>query len=332
VRRVAPPRARGACAARGLAGNARSAGGTDALLELRQEGRGSSRSGKAAAAGWQSLIAPSRECGEAVRGTDGKVRGGPQGTKITRAMTDKHDEAQARQELEVFNLFVRRAQLRVRPETIMQTEPDILCTLENGETLRMELVQLDSQKSLRRVSHFLTSGAAWHEASKALPRERLDLFLKRYRDTAITLSFDEEPGKRDRVKRLCKIVETLLDKSPGFTGSVDLDGDSVVVEKQRGGASRGPISLGHLAGKSEPVEWTRIRDKLQGKRYRVDGRFELLAYSRNWLNDAVPYDDIRQWLRGSAFGRVWIFECVSNQVFRVDRPVKDSTPRDTDND
>ena len=77
----------------------------------------------------------------------------------------------------------------------------------------------------------------------------------------------------------------------------------------------------------QAVVWDRIRDKVE-KRYKISGRFELIAYSyRDTLfhqrpEDAVPPEaDILEWLRGSAFVRAWIVEWRFKRIYRrFDRP------------
>ena len=77
----------------------------------------------------------------------------------------------------------------------------------------------------------------------------------------------------------------------------------------------------------QPVVWDRIRDKVE-KRYKIADWFELIAYSyRDTLfhqrpEDAVPPEaDILEWLRGSAFERVWIVEWRFKRIYRrFDRP------------
>ena len=85
--------------------------------------------------------------------------------------------------------------------------------------------------------------------------------------------------------------------------------------------------LDTLSPTPQAVVWDRILDKVE-KRYKIAGRFELIAYSyRDPLfhqrpEDALPPEaDILEWLRGSAFMRVWIVEWRFKRVYRrYDRP------------
>jgi hypothetical protein len=85
--------------------------------------------------------------------------------------------------------------------------------------------------------------------------------------------------------------------------------------------------LDSLSPTPQAVVWERIRQKVE-KRYKISGRFELIAYSyRDTLlhqrpeNAVPPEADIREWLRDSAFARVWIVEWRFKQIYRrIDRP------------
>jgi hypothetical protein len=231
-----------------------------------------------------------------------------------------HDETQAKEERDAFDLFARCARWRVKTGTVRQSVPDISCTLDNGESVTVELVSLDPAETRRRFNNVLSDSSS-QRALKMLPPERRDLFFERYRGRAITVGFKGEPGTRDRTVRWRAIIDQLLQQQVGL-GSLSSDGDTVKVEPiAQGPATAGPITLTLSSASSDPISWVRIHDKVQ-KQYRVGGRFELLAYSRyHWLDSTVPEVEIREWLRGSAFARVWILECVSKRVVhRVERP------------
>ena len=145
------------------------------------------------------------------------------------------------------------------------------------------------------------------------------MLLDRFRNLALTVIFKGDPGKRDRERRLVVLLRGLLARTPGFAGVVEVNGDTLSVGKSviRGG----PVLLSQSAPRIDPVDWTRIRDKAQAKGYRIHGRFELLAYSRyDWIDEAAPIADIKQWLQSSDFVRVWVVECVSKRVVaRIER-------------
>lgn len=234
------------------------------------------------------------------------------------------DEEKAREELEVFKLFARQARMHVIPETIEQSKsaPDIRCTLENGEILTTELVRLDSEATSRRFSDVYSAPAADVLALRGLPEEERDLYLARYAGAVISVEWSRNLRKRERISQHRALIDLLRQQPTGFTGALESDAARVSVARPPGRRTGGPIVSTSSTVRSDPVIWSRVRDKL--KRYKLGGRFELLAYSlRDWLNDAIPDADIREWLRGSSFARVWILECVSKRVCRrIDRPIQ----------
>jgi hypothetical protein len=122
----------------------------------------------------------------------------------------------------------------------------------------------------------------------------------------------------------------LLERPPDFMGLIDCGRDKVMVERKLGrgqAPDSGPTILDGMSPLPQPVAWDRIREKAE-RRYSIAGRFELIAYSyRDTLfhqspeDAAPPVDDIRNWLRNSAFSRVWIVEWRFKRIYRrFDRP------------
>lgn len=243
-----------------------------------------------------------------------------------------HDVAKAVKELEVFKLFVRLTRLPVRSDSIEQKldAPDISCTLENGETVTYELVTLDSSRSSQTWGDFYSMPSAWGGAIKSLPQERRQLFFDRYSHASITLEYGSRPSRKQRGGRIALIIDQLLEQPAGFTGSVDCSEDRVSVEKKLGrnaAFGSGPIMLDSMSPTPQAVAWDRIREKVE-KRYKIAGRFELIAYSyRDTLfhespgDAAPPVEEIWDWLRDSAFSRIWIVEWRYKKIYcRFDRP------------
>ncbi len=240
-----------------------------------------------------------------------------------------HDAAKAAKELEVFKLFARLTQLPVKSGRIRQDAPDIFCELESGETVTYELVTLDSDQSSRIWGDFHTMSGAWSNAIKSLPEHRQKMFLDHYRHASITPEYSTRPSRQERPERLGSMLARLLEQPAGFVGTVDCGDDRIRVEKKpgRSDAPGGPFMLDGMSPTPQAVVWDRIRDKVE-KRYKISGRFELIAYSyRDTLfhqrpEDAVPPEaDILEWLRGSAFVRAWIVEWRFRRIYRrFDRP------------
>lgn len=239
-----------------------------------------------------------------------------------------HDVTKAAKELEVFKLFARLTQLPVRWDTVEQKldSPDITCQLENGESVTYELVTLDSEESSQTWGDFHSMAGAWARCIKALPEDRRQSFFDRYRHASITPEYSNRPSRKERGARITLMIDELLQQPAGFIGVVDCGADRVRVEKKLG-RGPGPVTLDSLSPTPQAVVWERIREKVE-KRYRIAGRFELIAYSyRDTLfhqapEDAnPPADEIREWLRHSAFARVLILEWHYKRIYRrFDRP------------
>ena len=243
-----------------------------------------------------------------------------------------HDAAKAAKELEVFKLFARLTQLPVRWDTVNQKldSPDIFCRLENGETVTYELVTLDSEESSQTWGDFQSMSGAWARCIRSLPEDRRRSFFDLYRHASITPVYSTRPSRKERGARIALLIERLLEQPAGFTGLVDCGEDSVRVEKKlslSAAQGTGPTMLDSLSPTPQALAWERIRKKVE-KRYKIAGRFELIAYShRDTLfhqcpEDAMPpAEDIRGWLRDSAFSRVWIVEWRYKRIYRhFDRP------------
>ena len=170
---------------------------------------------------------------------------------------------------------------------------------------------------------------AWGIAIKLLPEDRQQMFFNHYRHASNSPKYGTRPSRKERGERMALILNKLLEQPAGFIGLVDCGQDKVLVEKKpgRSDAPGGPFMLDNMSSDPQSVVWDRIREKTE-KRYKIVGRFELIAYSyRDTLfhqrpEDAVPPEaDILEWLRGSAFVRAWIVEWRFKRVYRrFDRP------------
>ena len=239
-----------------------------------------------------------------------------------------HDAAKAAKELKVFRLFARLIQLPVRWDTIEQKldSPDISCKLENGEAVTYELVTLDSEQSSQTWGDFHSMAGAWNKCIRSLSEDRRQSFFDHYRHAAITPEYSARPNRKERGELIALMIDKLLEQPAGFIGVVVCGEDRVKVDKKLG-RSAGPVMLDVLSPTPQAVAWDRIREKVE-KRYKIAGRFELIAYSyRDTLlhqspEDATPpAEDIREWLRDSAFSRVWIVEWHYKRIYRrFDRP------------
>jgi hypothetical protein len=243
-----------------------------------------------------------------------------------------NDHLKASRERRVFDLFVQRSGLRVKAETILQSAPDFQCNLEDGQGVSFELMTLDSEDSSRLVSSFHTTGYAWQRAIDGLTAPHRALFMEIYSDATVALEFRDRPDMRARLQRLREVVACLL-KQPGkFKGVLEVNGDKVTVAQRLLGREAlpgiGPVGFDTIQSAPKPIVWTRIREKVDPKCYRMGGRCELIAYAfRDTLfNEApghasVPRADIRDWLRGSAFARVWVVEWRFKHVYgQIERP------------
>ena len=73
----------------------------------------------------------------------------------------KNDEAKAKKERAVFDLFLRLKKYPVLVETIKQSAPDIECEMQDGQKAIFELVTLDSNESSRRLGNFNSNALAF---------------------------------------------------------------------------------------------------------------------------------------------------------------------------
>ena len=240
----------------------------------------------------------------------------------------KHDADKAAKELKVFRLFARLIQLPVRWDTVEQKldSPDISCRLESGEAVTYELVTLDSEQSSQTWGDFHSMSGAWTQCIRSLPEDRRQSFFHRYRHAAITPEYSARPNRKERGARIAHVLDKLLEQPAGFIGLIECGEDKVRVANKLG-RNAGPVMLDSLSPTPQAVAWDRIRDKVE-KCYKIADRFELIAYSyRDTLfhqspQDATPpVEDIRAWLRDSAFSRVWIVEWHYKRIYRrFDRP------------
>jgi hypothetical protein len=243
-----------------------------------------------------------------------------------RGLSDS-DTAKALRERTVFDLFLSLTKYPIDPESITQDAPDIRCTILTGEPATFELVTIDSEESSQEWGNFYSTPNAWHRAMCALTEERRNIYLERYKHALITARYSKRIGQRDMIKIAASMIEHLLDQPQGFVGRLECGEHVVVAEALPNGSPRGPMMTDSMTPGFRPVVWDRIRDKVE-KRYRVNGVFELIAYSyRDTLfhqapDDAQPpVEQIREWLGDSPFRRVWIVEFHYKRIYRrIDRP------------
>ncbi len=243
-----------------------------------------------------------------------------------------HDAAKAEKELKVFRLFVQLTKLPVKAGSVVQRAdgPDISCELENGETVTYELVTLDSNRSSQTWGDFHSMSGAWNSVIKSMSEQKRQSFFDRYRHASITPEYDTRPDRNQRRERITRMIDRLLEQPAGFLGVLDCGQDKIKVEAKLGRPethSTGPTMLDSMSPTPQAVAWDRIREKIE-KRYKIAGRFELIAYSyRDTLFHQAPEDaepptaDILGWLRESAFLRVWIVEWHYKRIYRrFERP------------
>jgi hypothetical protein len=252
-----------------------------------------------------------------------------EGTSRLAAMQNQ-EAAKAAKELAVFNLFAGRVRLPVMPGSIRQDAPDISCELTSGERITFELVTLDSKQSSKTWGDFGTMPGAWNNALQQFPEDRRQVYFERYRHASITPEFRSRPKRPERPARMAAMLERLLEQPAGFIGTLECGEDRIKMEKKpgRSDAPGGPFMLDSLSPTPQAVVWDRICQKVE-KRYKIAGRFELIAYSyRDTLlhqrpEDAVPPEgNIRERLRNSAFARVWIVDWRFKLIYRrIDRPI-----------
>jgi hypothetical protein len=243
-----------------------------------------------------------------------------------------HDVAKAEKELKVFKLFAQLTRLPVKAGSVVQQAdgPDISCELENGETVTYELVTLDSNRSSQTWGDFHSMGGAWNGVIKSMSEQSRQSFFDRYRHASITPEYGTRPDRHYRRERITQMIDRLLEQPAGFLGVLDCGQDKIRVEAKPGRAenhSAGPTMLDGMSPTVQAVAWGRIREKIE-RRYKIAGRFELIAYSyRDTLFHQAPEDaepptaDILRWLRGSGFSHVWIVEWHFKRIYRrFERP------------
>jgi hypothetical protein len=239
-------------------------------------------------------------------------------------MSRRHDAKQRHEELTAFTLFAKLVEWDIQRGSIRQDIPDIACRLSNGAARELELVSLDAKHTLRRLSNFEDTQPVWDWAISRLPGETRRFLRERLDDASLGIHFVQEPDRRQMRVLFPEILERLLQLPPKQVGPIfPLDGKhkSVAWSKLTRGKSLrgGPHIVAVSGGRPQMTAWSRIKDKLQGKKYGFRDGVELLAYSRYdtllpSVDDIVPANDIKSWLQGTPFSRVWILDSFMRTV------------------
>ena len=218
----------------------------------------------------------------------------------------------------IFEEFARSAELKVVEGTIIQPDPpNILCEVEELGQVAFELVQLDSQSELSRMSDFQGVRALWAGAVEGMQ----PAIRARHVNAQIDVIFRSGAIRRVRRAIFAKIIDRLGALPPDYVGQVfDKDPPALLesANLRRFDLNAGPIINEVSAKGPAPIDLTRIDGKIA---HYADGwgmRTELLAYSR-W---GMPFSDqttgaedyLRTRFPSGIFSRGWIFELTSRRI------------------
>jgi hypothetical protein len=113
--------------------------------------------------------------------------------------------SKAEQELSVFREFVTASSLSIISESIEKRdppEPDIFCTLTDGNTLAVELVEIIDRSMMKRTSDKFELENELKRAYDASPVDRLD-------DAGVTIAFTNDSSSQRRKSSIKPIIEAL---------------------------------------------------------------------------------------------------------------------------
>lgn len=216
----------------------------------------------------------------------------------------------------IFERFAAASGLAVQPGSITQPDPpDILCTLSGVGPVAFELVRLDDDAELARMSAFLSVDDVWQQIAAALPasvRERIT-------GAQVTLAFRAGQGERQRRALLERAAHRLAELPNQQAGPLfdSLPVGLMLAQVHRVGGS-GVTVREVSASTAAPVDLSRIDAKL-AKYPRGLGRYaELLAYAQWGMPFTDEHHDASDYLTArfphATFARGWVFEVTSARV------------------
>jgi len=130
-------------------------------------------------------------------------------------------DRQALKEVEVFQSFAAACDLCIVHDSIekrYETEPDILCGLQEGGDLAFELVRLiDPNRLARRLGDKETLDRHFEEYCKSLPEGLRDQLKARIGNARISVRMQPSRSLSGRKNDVPKIVELLLAVDPDLT-------------------------------------------------------------------------------------------------------------------
>lgn len=228
------------------------------------------------------------------------------------------NDYKAREERGIFEVFAVSAGLRFEPNSLLQPDPpDILCTLDGLGEVAFELVQLDGEEELSRMSHLRASESWWAEVA----RDLIPDIRGKHGNAQIDVIF--QPGAHQRVRRkvFAQMAAQLCGLPDTFTGELFESATPTSLKSarlRRFDIDDGPKVAEVSGSRSVGVDLTRIDKKIDHYKDGWGVRTELLAYSR-W---GMPFSDqdtgAENYLVGrfpaGIFSRAWIFELTSRRI------------------
>ncbi len=230
------------------------------------------------------------------------------------------DDYKAREERCIFEVFAASASLRFARDSLTQPNPpDILCAVDGLGQVAFELVQLDGEEELSRMSDFRDLERLWIEVTHNLATE----IQRKHRNAQIDVIFQPDANQRVRRQIFDRVTARLGDLPDTFTGELFVESGMPVGLKsarlRRFDIDDGPKVMEISGSRPVRVDLTRIDAKIA--HYHNDElkvRTELLAYSR-W---GLPFSDqdtgaencLVDRFPAGIFSRAWIFELTSRRI------------------
>lgn len=226
------------------------------------------------------------------------------------------EEIQRYEERRMFDLFLEYAHLPVIASSIESRrppEPDILCRLEDGETIAFELAELSDQNAQRGWNTMMQFRTSLHRIFNDLPPEVRSELGGLYRMCRIDVTFDPDVSLRRHATAISALYSWLA-KQPRFIGNLDAN---ALPQDVASAIPKVRISepAPHLW--IEPAFSMRVREpdlsvfeKKLKSQYDTSHPVELLLHSTSmlshrWIDHYSGF--LRESIASSPFRRVWVF-------------------------
>ena len=227
-------------------------------------------------------------------------------------------------ELRTFRRFADRGPLRIILDSIESRDPpnpDILCTLEGGDRIAFELVELIDEEFAKGINLMFRTNAILRELPGRLPQPLQEALHARTGRAFISFDISPTVPLRAREQAAVDALGWLVSREAPITAHNEVSG-----------SLRERVTAVHVHPWSEPFHFDsgygnslsdptldRLRAKFT-KHYDSDFPIELLMYTEIdlllpedvWRPTIVPYVEAE--LGRSPFRRVWLFKAGATTV------------------